>query len=152
MKSKLTNKQKTILLGLISIGVIWGLMKTDDYLRRDGIPENQEMTLIKKEILKRKVDITSNDYGEGYLPAKEYAKLSFDTDGNTNTAEVTIVPEEPSWKGIDEVKSFKIGEKRTLKNWNNALEQAASQRCKALPYGEEYDRTALFWQWQKERK
>ena len=147
---KLTNKQRNILLGLASIGTLWGLIKIDDNLRRDGIPEKQEMTLIKKEVLQRS-NPDFYDFGEGYMPAKEYAQLSFDTDGNTNTTEVTAVPEQSWWKGIDEVKSFKIGEKRTFMDWNKALDKSAAQRRKSLPFSEERDRTALLWQWQKLR-
>ena len=83
MKTKLTENQKTILFILGLAGIVFGAVKLDDYLRRDGLPKDQKMTLIKKEVATRVVDPWSNDYGEGYLPAKQYRKLSFDTDGNT---------------------------------------------------------------------
>ena len=148
---KLTRKNSVIMPLLITAAVITSFIAIDDYTRRDGIPKNQKMTLTKKEIMKRKVDPTSNDYGEGYLPAEEYARLSFDTDGNTNTTEVTAIPGHNWWKGIEEVKSFQLGEEKTLKDWKIDLEKNGHQRQKDMPFSEEYDRTPLYWQWEKVR-
>ena len=75
---ELTGKQQLIISGLSAAIILSALIAIDDYTRRDGISKDKKMALIKKETLTRKVDPSSNDYGEGYLPSEKYTRLSFD--------------------------------------------------------------------------
>ena len=148
---ELTGKQQLMISGLSAALILFSLIAIDDYTRRGGIPKDKKMTLIKKEILTRKVDPCSHDYGEGYLPSEKYVRLSFDTDGDTNTVEATAVPAHAWWQGMEEVQSVNIGEDKTLSDWNQTLEKVGSHRKTTLPSGEERDRTALFWVWENVR-
>ena len=145
---KLTESQKNILMLLSFSAVCFGAVKLDDYLRRDGLSKNQKMTLIKKEVANREIDSWKN-YGEGYLPAKQYRKLSFDTDGDTNTTEVVVFPEMEISEGIDETKNLKIGEEKTIDNWIYTLEKLGREARKKAPFSEKRDRIPITWQFSK---
>ena len=108
------------------------------------------MTLIKKEVATRIVDPCSNDYGEGYLPAKEYRKLSFDTDGDTNTTEVVAFPEMEIAEGIDETKNLKLGEEKTIDFWIDTLDKICHEARKKASFGEKRDRIPYLWQFEKQ--
>ena len=146
---KLTENQKNILMLLSFSAVCFGAVKLDDYLRRDGLSKNQKMTLIKKEVANREIDSWKN-YGEGYLPAKQYRKLSFDTDGDTSTTEVVVFPEMEISEGIDETKNLKIGEEKTMDRWIGTLNKICYEARKKTPLGEKRDRIPVLWQFQKQ--
>ena len=145
---KLTRKQKSVLFGLSILSMLAGLAQLNCCSKHDGIPEDQGLILIKKEIVTRKTG-SMYIHKEGLSPAKQYAKLSFDTDGSLKTAEVTAIPEIECWEGIDEVKPFKIFERRSLKDWNSVLEKAGWDRKKSLEWDE--GKSALLWRWQRLR-
>ena len=89
--------------------------KYNKKVRYDGIPSEQKMTLIKKEIVERS---KINDTWEG-LASSHCSKLSFDTDGDTNTTE--IIAYSKPYDGNEEIRFLKVGTQKTLKGWDNSL-------------------------------
>ena len=126
MKKSLTPKEKILFSASIVALGLWGWFahKVNEAERRDGLSPEQKMTLIKKDIVERKMkDMLCQAYTDGGVEvSKKYVQLTFDTDGNTNTTEVVSFPE--FHDGEKETSPLKIGDQKTLKNWDKELKKA----------------------------
>lgn len=103
-KRNIENIKESVVLFMVITSALFGMERLEEVNRRSGISKKQILTLISKK------DKTYFDHS-----------FLFDTDGNTNTIEVTASPASNFKEYHQLTKDFKIGTKNTFQKWDNMM-------------------------------
>ena len=100
---------------------------------------SESLKLLSKSIKKREYGVT---HKIGYL--------EFDTDGNTNTVEVTATQNVPCCTVEENIQAAQVGDTKTADQWKKALTHADADRCMGLPsFTPEIERERHEIQWKR---
>ena len=103
-KRNIENIKESVVLFMVITSALFGMERLEEVNRRSGISKKQILTLISKK--------DKAHFDHSFL---------FDTDGNTNTIEVTASPASNFKEYYQLTKDFKIGTKNTFQKWDNMM-------------------------------
>ena len=113
----------SVVAAIIAFG--YYIDKLNDSERRNHIPYAKKMRLIDKKTVDRQPGWGDHFLDEVGFASRTCSQLSFDTDGDMNTTEAIAFP--VFYDGVKETELLKVGEEKTLKEWDDTFAQASQQ-------------------------